>query len=185
MWGRAVAPLAESVARTLWLTTPQSNRHTAPATRLTQTRKREAQGAVPPLPKGPTFKPENICRECGVPITGGKCYCVYCGGKRAKEKLAEAAQLGRVAAQMPEAQARRAETQQRQHAARKGWLASNLPAWLDNEAYLQKIQPALAGITYSAIAEALGVSLPYAADIRAGRCIPHPRHWQVLARLAG
>jgi hypothetical protein len=31
----------------------------------------------------------------------------------------------------------------------------------------------------------LGVSEPYAADIRNGRHRPHPRHWEALARLAG
>jgi hypothetical protein len=37
----------------------------------------------------------------------------------------------------------------------------------------------------SAIASALNVSLPYATQIRAGRCRPHPRHWQALAELVG
>jgi len=31
----------------------------------------------------------------------------------------------------------------------------------------------------------LGVSVPYAADIRAGRRRPHPRYWQALARIIG
>ena len=35
------------------------------------------------------------------------------------------------------------------------------------------------------IAEAIKVSRPYAALIRAGRQRPHPRHWQSLAKLAG
>ena len=43
----------------------------------------------------------------------------------------------------------------------------------------------LTGITVPFIASALGVSGPYAAEIRAGRCLPHPRHWQTLARLVG
>jgi hypothetical protein len=30
-----------------------------------------------------------------------------------------------------------------------------------------------------------GVSESYAADIRAGRRLPHPRHWEALAKLAG
>ena len=34
-------------------------------------------------------------------------------------------------------------------------------------------------------AEIMQVSHPYAALIRSGRRRPHPRHWQVLARLAG
>jgi hypothetical protein len=29
------------------------------------------------------------------------------------------------------------------------------------------------------------ISEPYAAEIRAGRYLPHPRHWQTLARLVG
>jgi hypothetical protein len=70
----------------------------------------------------------------------------------------------------------RASAQHRHGNARQGWLASSLPSWLDNEAYLERIQPRLATITYSAIASALGVSLPYATDIRAGRRLPHPRH---------
>jgi hypothetical protein len=35
------------------------------------------------------------------------------------------------------------------------------------------------------IAEAMQVSQPYAAFVRSGRRRPHPRHWQVLAKLAG
>jgi hypothetical protein len=31
----------------------------------------------------------------------------------------------------------------------------------------------------------LGISIPYAVDIRSARRIPHPRHWQTLARLVG
>jgi len=31
----------------------------------------------------------------------------------------------------------------------------------------------------------IGVSEPYAADIRAGERVPHPRHWQTLAQLVG
>jgi hypothetical protein len=90
-----------------------------------------------------------------------------------------------VAAQSSEAQARRAATKRRHDAARCGWLASSLPAWLNNETYTNKIQPGLATITVPSIAAAMGVSMPYAADIRAGRRRPHPRHWLALAQLVG
>ena len=76
-------------------------------------------------------------------------------------------------------------TQRRHAAAKRAWQTSSLPPWLDEEAYLQKIQPRLAGVTISVISSALGVSNPYAADIRAGRHRPHPRHWQTLAQLVG
>ena len=97
----------------------------------------------------------------------------------------KAARLGRVAAQSREAKARQAETQRRQAAALKAWDPSGKPDWLDKKAYGEKIQPRLAGVTIPVMSSALGVSNPYAADIRAGRRRPHPRHWQTLARLVG
>jgi hypothetical protein len=51
--------------------------------------------------------------------------------------------------------------------------------------YVRQIQPRLAAVTISALASALVVSAPYAADIRAGRHRPHPRHWQALAQIVG
>jgi transcriptional regulator with XRE-family HTH domain len=43
----------------------------------------------------------------------------------------------------------------------------------------------LASASLSEIASAIGVSIPYASDIRRGRRRPHPRHWRTLAKLAG
>jgi hypothetical protein len=51
--------------------------------------------------------------------------------------------------------------------------------------YVREIQPRLKGVALSALASALGISIPYAVDIRKGRRVPHPRHWQVLASLVG
>ena len=62
---------------------------------------------------------------------------------------------------------------------------SSLPAWLNEETYLGKIQPLLVGVTNKVIASALGASIPYASAIRAGRRVPHPRHWQALAQVVG
>jgi hypothetical protein len=67
----------------------------------------------------------------------------------------------------------------------KAWSPSDKPDWLTEKTYREKIQPRLAGITISTISSALGVSEPYAAKIRAGCYLPHPRHWLTLARLAG
>jgi len=74
-----------------------------------------------------------------------------------------------VAGHSPEARAKQAE-KQRQHAAElKAWNPSEKPDWLTEEVYREKVQPRLAGITVPAIASALGISQPYAAEIRAGR----------------
>jgi hypothetical protein len=67
----------------------------------------------------------------------------------------------------------------------KAWPASDKSDWLDKETYREKIRPRLAGVTVPAISSALGISEPYATDIRAGRRRPHPRHWQMLAELVG
>jgi hypothetical protein len=48
IWGRAVAPLAEWMARTLWSDRNRTKRETAPATRLTQSHRSEAKGKRAP-----------------------------------------------------------------------------------------------------------------------------------------
>jgi hypothetical protein len=62
-------------------------------------------------------------------------------------------------------------------------IASGITGWLDEKTYREKIRPQLATVTVPTIMRALDVSEPYAANIRAGRCIPHPRHWLALAKL--
>lgn len=63
------------------------------------------------------------------------------------------------------------------------WDSSSLPEWLNEERYLQTIQPLLRAKKVREIAEAMQVSKPYAAFIRSGRRRPHPRHWEALARM--
>jgi hypothetical protein len=104
-------------------------------------------------------------------------------GRCSRENVREAAKLGRLATHKPEAQARRGDTQRRQAAALKAWNPKDKPDWLDEVAYKSRVHPKLANCSISTIAMTLGVSLPYASDIRAGRNRPHPRHWLNLAQL--
>jgi hypothetical protein len=90
-----------------------------------------------------------------------------------------------VAGHSREARARQAEKQRRHAAELKAWNPSDNPDWLTEEFYREEIQPRLSGITVPALSSALGISEPYAAEIRAGRYLPHPRHWQTLAQLVG
>jgi len=184
IWRGAVAPLAEWIAQTFRLSMPRSDHPQAP-TPLTQARRRAAHGkryAPPPAPARPSM---SICHVCGTPVTPGTDYCVLCSIPVITEHLDNVRPSGWTATQTAKAQARRSKTQRRQNAAIRGWIASNQPAWLDNETYTKEIQPRLAQVTRSTIANALGVSSPYAADIRAGRRRPHPRHWEKLAELVG
>jgi len=95
------------------------------------------------------------------------------------------ARQGRVASHSREAESSRAETQRRHTAAIRAWKPSEIPEWFNEEAYRTRVQPALAGITVPAIMTALGISQPYATDIRAGRRCPHARHWLKLAGMVG
>lgn len=184
-WSRAVAPVAEWVAQTLWnsVRKPVRKDHRLP-TRLTQQRRTEGRGKEFIPGKQPAPTPMNVCPGCGVTTRGGQ-HCPTCGREISKGKLIELAKAGRAAALQPESRKKLAETQRRHHAARRAWSTSPSPAWLTAEAYVEKIQPQLATATISAVASALGVSIPYATDIRKGRRRPHPRHWQVLAQLVG
>ena len=182
-WGRAVAPIAEWVARELWSTTVKKPTRLGPATRLTQAHKREAKGAVNlPAPTPP--KPPRICLGCGAPIIYGKNFCSACGLVVARDALIESAKQGRIAAQTPEAQARRIETQRQNARAQAAWEQSGQPK-ISDEVYRNEIQPRLSGVTIPVIMSALNVCASYAADIRAGRRLPHARHWGTLAELVG
>jgi CRISPR-associated endonuclease Cas1 len=182
-WGRAVAPIAEWVSRTLWSTIPRPTHQRFPATRLTQARKRQAKGGSANLPAERPPRPLRICRTCGASLKRGQNHCGSCAIPVFRERFVGVAQKGRVASHTYDAETRRAETQRRHAAEQKAWRPSKQPAWLDEKTYREKIQPRLAEITVLAIATALGISKPYATDIRAGRRAPHPRHWEKLAEL--
>jgi CRISPR-associated endonuclease Cas1 len=154
IWRQALGPLAEWIAHTLWSSMSQPAQAKAPATKLTQNRKREAKGI-------PTSSPVDL-------VT--------------KEHFRSLPKQFRLNERDPIAQARRADTQRQQAAALKAWKASDKPEWLDEKFYREQIQPRLAAFTVPTIAVALAVSEPYATSIRAGRR-PHPRHWLALAKL--
>lgn len=53
LWRQALGPFAETIAHVLWTTTSRPMKAKAPATRLTQRRKREAKGIPTPVPVTP------------------------------------------------------------------------------------------------------------------------------------
>ena len=158
IWRQVLGPLAEWIAHTLWSTTSQTSRTKVPATRLTQNRKREAKGIPPSTIVTSMVSLEN-------PLIAPK--------------------FVRLNAHDPVAQARRAATQRQLAAVLKAWNENDKPDWLDEKFFRDQIQPRLLSIQSSKIQSALSISDAYALRIRAGRCIPHPRHWLNLARLVG
>jgi CRISPR-associated endonuclease Cas1 len=184
MWGRAVAPYAEWVARALWSSSARLAGKSAPPTRLTQRIKREAKDA-PPLPS-PIRAPrrDNLCRGCGKTIQDGRTNCATCAVGDATKNILDAARIGRQSANGPEAQEKRAHTQRKNALAQHAWKSSDQPAWLTDTFYSEKVQPVLAAISASVIARQISVSRWYAGRIREGYR-PHPRHFQALAKLVG
>ena len=99
--------------------------------------------------------------------------------------MVDVARKGRIASRSPLSRARLSETQRKQATACHRWSPADHPKWLTEEVYTNRIQPRLANYTLTQIASAMGVSIPYASDIRRGGRRPHPRHWQALADLVG
>jgi len=182
-WGRAVAPIAEWVAQSVWTSARKTARRDQMLpTRLTQSQRTLGRGKEFILDSTPALYPEKICPGCGATTRLGR-HCPKCGREVSKEKLIELAKVGRAAAKSAESRRKHSKTQRRHEAAKRHWRSSPKPDWPDENTYVGQVQPRLAGITISSMASTLGVSESYAADIRAGRYRPHPRHWLALAKL--
>ncbi len=181
IWRRAVAPVAEWVARAFWSTIRKPD--TPFATRLTQNNKREAKCAPAQSPLTKVPRQQNVCAGCGKPVAHASTRCGTCATEVSRERMLEVAHQGRIASKSGESRARVSATQRRQQTARWNWNPSSQPDWLTDEVYVKEVQPLLRNSSLSKIASSIGVSLMYASDIRRGRRRPHPRHWQALAEL--
>jgi len=184
-WRSAVAPYAERAAQIFWASAKSAASHRSPATRLTQRYRSIAKGGGENPAKTPVPESPRLCKLCGTHIMGHQKFCSKCAPTNSKEALIAASRKGRIAAQTPQVLARLGEKQRSHQIAQRNWNPANQPDWLNETAYDGKIHPRLADVTISTIALTLGVSLPYASDIRAGRRRPHPRHWLSLAQLVG
>jgi CRISPR-associated endonuclease Cas1 len=182
MWGRAIAPFAEWVARTLWSNSRKPSDQVAPPTRLTQRHKREAKGAPSFSYNERAPRAQHLCRGCGKSIRAEYTHCNQCGLEGAKQRMIDAAKIGRQASRSPAARAKHRASRRRHADACSNWDATTQPVWLTAEVYVLRIQPLLAKLSTSAIGSRIGVSRGYAGRIRDGYR-PHPRHWKALASL--
>jgi CRISPR-associated endonuclease Cas1 len=182
-WAKLVAPWAEYVARTLWATTSPSKSERRLSTPLTQQHRRVAKGR-PSFSEVKAPRPERLCRGCGKAVQSRSTNCAECDADIATKRLVEVAKGGRAAGHTPEAIAKEAATHRKHAQAKASWNPAMQPSWLTQAVFSEKIQPALAQASATAIAKRIGVSRWYAGRIREGYR-PHPRHWQALAQLAG
>lgn len=183
-WGRAVAPIAEWVAQAFWNAPSMGNKKSVVPTRLTGRRRIEGRGNTFEMRSNPVPRRVKICEVCGAEGVKSR-YCRSCAVEASREHMARVALLGHMKPKSKTAKARISKIISDHAVANTWWDPSNLPDWLNEECYVQKIHPRLRTIKVREISEAMRVSKPYAAQVRAGRRRPHPRHWEALAALAG
>jgi hypothetical protein len=181
-WAQLVAPVAEWFAQQI--SKPAKAGQRGLPARLTQRNKREVEGGDSLPKRNFALKPTRLCSVCGAERNTGSVICIGCSNEVNSERLTNIAHLGRKSSHAPEAEAKRAATQQINTKAVRNWKPSDQMTCLTPDFYLKKVQPILASAPSSSIAKLLNVSRGYAGNIRKGR-IPHPRHWRALAELAG
>jgi len=184
VWARTAAPIAEWVTQALWSSTQGRGKRQPLPTRLTQRRKTEGRGRVFATASIPVPKRVKICEVCGAEGVRNR-YCKSCAVEVSRENMAQVALIGHAT---PKTGVKKAQTSKKisKHAvAITWWSPSSLPPWLNHDFFVEKIRPRIRVLKARLIAEALGVSKAYAAQVRSGRCRPHPRHWSALAKLAG
>jgi len=178
-WARAVAPVAEWVAQALW---SSAGKGQSVPTRLTQRHQSEGRGNAFAIGNNPLPRRGRICEVCGAEGVKSR-YCRSCAVEASREAMAQVALLGHAEPKSKKTKAHISKTLSDHAVANSWWDPSSLPSWLNEECYLQRIQPRLKTVKVREISDALHVSQPYAALVRAGRRRPHPRHWQKLAGL--
>lgn len=182
-WGRAVAPIAEWVAQALWNSIGQSaSMGPIVPTRLTQRRRSEGRKQSYVMANNPVPSRRKLCEVCGAEGVRNR-YCKSCGVEFSRENMAQVALIGHAQPRTQRAKTHASKTLSEHAVANSWWSSSSLPDWLNEEFYVQKVQPQLRTVKVREIAQRLQLSIPYAALIRAGRRRPHPRHWQELAAL--
>ena len=184
IWKRAVAPVAELVAREFWSTTQKRTQHCWTPTHLTQKHRREAKGISSEAISRVVPRTDNICPGCGKTIQDRSASCARCAVDDATKNMLNGARIGRLTANGPAAQRKRAIKARKNALAQHSWKESDLPTWLTHEVFSHRIQPVLSNVPMSAIRSTIGVSKWYASKIRKGYR-PHPRHWEALAKLLG
>jgi CRISPR-associated endonuclease Cas1 len=163
-----------------------------------KTRQRPKPSASPQLPL-------QVCRGCGAKLTietnrakPRSEWCPGCLPDRRQEvgtslpSAARAAsdrflrETGTLPTQAPEARRARSMANARQRKEELAFEESSAGETGLNAAWFESvIRSRLSTFTLPTIAKRAGVSTSAAAKWRAGRRIPHPRHWTVLAELVG
>jgi hypothetical protein len=202
-WAHELALIAEWLARELltsWTEHPLDMTRVRPRlskaaqevpSLLTQSRRRAAQGShratTDTSATAPKTKPTQRCAVCGQLVTTRARHCPACTKLRRLENVDRAIatrQRNRSLGKDYTAEGR-LSLSRRQHAnkqAEAAWRRAH-PEGADRTVYRREILPRLKALPIATIQRSLGIAQPHCAAIRAGRRIPHPRHWEKLRAL--
>jgi CRISPR-associated endonuclease Cas1 len=175
-WRTIVAPIAENVAHGFADASPYPIPKPTP---LTAARR----GARPRDPKRTSNPLGSACQDCGTPVDRQRNYCPKCWPAHRQDNGLAGSEAARAQLTSPEARILKGETVRNGKATAKASRAADI-GW-NAGAWDSSIAPKLSGFTTRQIAEATGLSIPYANRIRRGTQVPDPRHWQAIADLVG
>ncbi len=198
-WAKAVAPVAEGIARAFFRPEDRTAKHdqTLPtpltganrsAGRGAARRRSNAAGdaAVAALP--------TACLDCGAMLGNrGPSYCDDCLPERTQiaaeafrkagpDALASLREAGKDPAHGGDAGRQRGETNARHAREAAAWEQGPAKS-TDPDTFGRDILPGLQDVPLSKMVEATGLSLRWCSLIRRGLRVPHPRHWDTLARV--
>jgi len=189
-----VAPVVESVIRLFEAAHSATNSARvaiSSPTILTQARRRIARPlALRRSNAGPLEA--RRCRDCGTPLTSRRQrVCAACSSRDRPTLLTEFAHAGqrtlaraRATGDDPAHGGAAAKARGASNAAHQRAVATFVDdGSLETIDFARDVVPGLAALPLRTIAEATGLSQAYCSKMRAGRCVPHRRHWQVLIEL--
>jgi hypothetical protein len=103
-------------------------------------------------------------------------------GDAGRARMAELRTAGRDPSQTREARKQRGKKNSQRMQEQKDWEAEH-GAVADPDVFVREILPGLQDISLGAMANTTGLSQQYCSQIRRGRKVPHPRHWDSLRRV--
>jgi CRISPR-associated endonuclease Cas1 len=189
LWERAIAPVAEEVAR---LTAAGAASPIRVRTRLTQADRKRGRarpnGRLEQIPSSP-------CRICGVTLANpDRAYCDSCLPTMDRDRTKKLAAAGRETlaamrasaddpARTPEALAKLAATSRSRMLAIRSWEREHGKV-IDSQRYEAVILPSIRTLTVPALMAATSLSQHYCWQVRTGRKRLHPMHWDAVRAMA-
>jgi len=195
-WSKTAGAVAEQVAADLSKTSEGRVRRVS--TPLTQRSRaaavRQSYGHEAPKPSQ-SRKVAPTCRSCGAPTPRqGYLYCNRCRPERKAQALAALQEARRIAqdrrdregqdpSRSEEALAKQRRSMQRRRREEQEWEEAGGEAQ-DPSVFIEEILPLIQPLSTLLLSRATGLSRSYCLDVRAGKYVPHPRHWEAFRRAA-